>query len=53
MSRVVALAGPGDGSGAAPTTPSPQTMLLWGVVLGTTVGIFIGTLMLNPSRKRS
>lgn len=51
MSRVVALAGIGD---AAPApAPSPRTMLLWGIVLGATVGIFVGTLMLNPSRKRS
>lgn len=51
MSRVVALAGIGD---AAPApAPAPRTMLLWGLVLGTTVGIFVGTLMLNPSRKRS
>lgn len=27
-------------------------MLMWGLVLGTTLGIFVGTLMLNPSRKR-
>lgn len=51
MSRVVALAGIGDD--AAPTTLAPRTMLLWGLVVGTTVGIFIGTLMLNPSKKKS
>ncbi len=27
-------------------------MLAWGIVFGTTVGIFIGTLLLNPSRKK-
>jgi hypothetical protein len=27
-------------------------MLMWGLVLGTTVGIFVGTLLLNPNRKR-
>lgn len=27
-------------------------MLMWGLVLGTTIGIFVGTLMLNPTRKR-
>ena len=51
MSRVVALAGLGEDT--APPMPSPRTMLLWGIVLGTTVGIFVGTLMLNPSRKKS
>ena len=50
MSRVVALAGVGED---APATPhSGATMLMWGLVIGTTVGIFVGTLMLNPSRKR-
>ena len=47
MSRVVALAGVDD----APQ-PAGKTMLIWGLILGTTVGIFVGTLMLNPSRKR-
>lgn len=51
MSRVVALAGLGENT--APAQSSPRTMLLWGIVMGTTVGIFIGTLMLNPSRKKS
>ena len=49
MSRVVAVAGIGDD---APAQPSGATMLMWGLVLGTTIGIFVGTLMLNPTRKR-
>lgn len=51
MSRVVAIAGIGDDA-AAPAL-SPRTMLAWGLVLGATVGIFVGTLLLKPSRKRS
>lgn len=27
-------------------------MLMWGLVFGTTIGIFVGTLLLNPTRKR-
>ncbi len=27
-------------------------MLMWGIVIGTTIGIFVGTLLMNPSRKR-
>lgn len=49
MSKVVAIAGIGDD--AAPA-PSGRTMLAWGIVFGLTVGIFVGTLMLNPSKKR-
>lgn len=48
MSRVVALAGLDD----APKQPGGAVMLMWGLVIGTTVGIFVGTLMLNPTRKR-
>lgn len=50
MSRVVALAGLGDGAAPAPSA-TPRTLLLWGVVAGVTVGIFVGTLMLNPSKR--
>ena len=49
MSKVVAIAGLGDEATAA---PSGHTMLAWGIVVGLTVGIFIGTLALNPSKKR-
>lgn len=48
MSRVVALAG----TDAPASPPAPTMMLAWGVVIGTTLGIFIGTLMLSPARKR-
>jgi hypothetical protein len=50
LSKLVALAGIGDE--AAPAPLAPRTMLIWGLILGTTVGIFVGTLLLNPSRKR-
>lgn len=49
MSKVVAISGVDD----VPAAPvSPRMMMLWGVVLGTAVGIFFGTTMLNPSRKK-
>jgi len=48
VSKIVAIAGLGDES----TAPSGHTMLAWGIVVGLTVGIFIGTLALNPSKKR-
>jgi hypothetical protein len=50
MAKVVAVAGLGDEAPSA--APSGGTMLAWGIVFGTTIGIFIGTLMLNPSKKR-
>jgi len=50
MAKVVAISGLGDD---APLPPVSHTMLAaWVFVFGTTVGIFVGTLMLNPSRKR-
>jgi hypothetical protein len=48
LSKVVAIAGLGE---EAPRPPS-NAMLAWVVVTGVTVGIFVGTLLLNPSRKR-
>lgn len=50
MSRVVAVSGLGDES--VTLTQSPRPFLLWGIVIGTTVGIFVGTLMLKPKRRR-
>ncbi len=50
MAHVVAVAGLGDET--TPAAPSPRTMMLWGIVLGTTIGIFVGTLLLNPGRKK-
>jgi len=50
MGKVVALAGLGDE--VTTPAPSPRAMLAWGLVLGATLGIFVGTLMLNPSRKK-
>lgn len=50
MSRVVALAGLGEEQPRV--SPTGATMLMWGLVFGTTIGIFVGTLLLNPSRKR-
>lgn len=47
MSKIVAISGVDDAS-----QPSPRTMMFWGIVLGATVGIFVGTLMINPSRKK-
>ena len=49
MSNLVAIAGLGDD---APAQPSGRTMLVWGLIVGTTVGIFVGTLMLNPNPRR-
>lgn len=49
MSKVVAIAGLGD---EATPAPSGRTMLAWSIVVGLTVGIFVGTLALNPSKKR-
>ena len=49
MSKIVAIAGTGDD--AAPA-PSGRVMMLWGIVLGTTIGIFVGTLLINPPRKK-
>lgn len=46
MSRVVAISGVDD------PQPAPRTMMLWGIVFGATVGIFVGTLLINPSRKK-
>lgn len=45
MAKVVAIAGLGDGA-------PPVTLIAWSVVIGTTIGIFAGTLLLNPKRKR-
>ncbi len=50
MAKVVAISGLGD---ELPAPPSGRTMMVWGLILGTTIGIFVGTLMLNPSRKRT
>lgn len=50
MSKVVAISGLGDD--APPAPPSPAMLTAWLFVFGTTVGIFVGTLMLNPSRKK-
>lgn len=49
MSKVVAISGVGDD---APTLPSNTMLVAWLFVFGTTVGIFVGTLMLNPSKNR-
>lgn len=50
MKGVVAIAGLGN-EAQSPATPE-RTMLLWGLVVGTTVGIFVGTLLIKPPRKR-
>jgi len=50
MAKVVAISGLGDD--ALPAAPSNTMLTAWLFVFGTTVGIFVGTLMLNPSRKR-
>ncbi len=49
MAKLVAISGFGDD---APPPPSKAMLTAWIFVFGTTVGIFVGTLMLNPSRKR-
>ncbi len=49
MAKVVAVSGLGDD---APSPPSKTMLTAWLLVFGTTVGIFVGTLMLNPSKKR-
>jgi hypothetical protein len=49
MAKVVAISGLGD---EAPAPPSNTMLAAWVFVFGTTVGIFVGTLMLNPSRKK-
>ncbi len=49
MAKVVAISGLGDD---APPAPSKTMLAAWLFVFGTTVGIFVGTLMLNPSRKK-
>lgn len=47
MAKVVAIAGLGN------ETPSSGKMLAaWGLVLGAAVGIFVGTLLVKPKRKR-
>lgn len=51
MGKLVAIAGIGD---EAPIQLSGRTMLAWGVVLGTAVGVFVATLAIRPpKRKRS
>lgn len=45
VSKVVAISG-------VDSSPAPRTMLLWGIVFGTAVGIFVGTLMIKPAGKR-
>ncbi len=49
MAKVIAISGIGDD---APSPPSRPMLAAWLFVFGTTVGIFVGTLALNPSRKR-
>ena len=50
MAKVVAISGIGDD---APLPPSKTMLAAWIFVFGTTVGIFVGTLMLKPGSKRS
>lgn len=47
MAKVVAISGLGEEASG-----SSKVMLAWGVVIGTAVGIFVGTLLIKPSSKR-
>jgi hypothetical protein len=54
MAKIVALAGGTLGDEASsPAPPSGRTMLVWGAIFGITIGIFVGTLTLNPGRKKA
>ena len=43
MGKVVAISGVGD-------APSPGAAMAWTVIIGTVVGIFVGTLMIRPPK---
>jgi len=48
MSKVVAIAGLGD---APPASPLSGAMLGWLFVSSAAVGIFLGTLFINPKKR--
>lgn len=45
MAKVVAVSGIGDDGGPA------VAPMLWTVVIGTAIGIFVGTLLIRPPQK--
>lgn len=47
MAKIVAIAGLGD-----ETSASGKMLAAWTFVLGSVVGIFVGTLLIKPKRKR-
>ncbi len=50
MSKVVAIAGLGE---APPAAPLSGAMIGWLFVSSAAVGIFVGTLLLDPKKKRA